>query len=132
MIYFDDYCYQSPMSPMTFILTTYYLIKPCFPFPFTRLFVFTMYENLRKWENRFKVLIKNLLFSKINVIYCINISEISGELLCKNMISSHMKITLLFSHMKRSPFPWLHYNSSLLQPKTVSVKYFGFALVFTW
>ena len=54
-----------------------------------------------------------MLFSKINIIYClINISEILAELLCKNMISSHMKIRLLFSHVKRSPLTWLHHNSS--------------------
>ena len=36
----------------------------------------------------------------------------------------------LFSHVKISPFIWLHNKSRLSEEKTVSVKWFGISLVF--
>ena len=50
------------------------------------------------------------IFRMNNNGYCYtNISEIPGELLPKNKISSHVKITCyLPSHVKRSLLLWLH------------------------
>ena len=50
------------------------------------------------------------------MLYHMNTSEISGELLHINMISPHVKITIyftgeknmLFSQVKNFPFLWLH------------------------
>ena len=53
--------------------------------------------------------------------YYINTNEIPAELSRENMISSHVKISLLL---------WLHNKSRLSQEKTVSVKWFGISLVF--
>ena len=54
-----------------------------------------------------KTLIYILIF-----IYYINTSEIPSELLYENFISSQVKITLS-SHVKRSPWLWLHNNLHL-------------------
>ena len=54
-------------------------------------------------------------------IYYINTNEIPCELSRENMISSHVKISMLL---------WLHNKSHLSQEKTVSVKWFGISLVF--
>ena len=53
--------------------------------------------------------------------YYINTNEIQGELSCKNLISSHVKI---------SPLLWLHNKSHLSHQKTIKVKWFGISLVF--
>ena len=57
-----------------------------------------------------------------NPFYYINTNEIPGELSHENLISSHVKITLLSSHVKISPLLWLHNKSHLSQEKTVSEK----------
>ena len=53
--------------------------------------------------------------------YYINTNEIPGELLRKNLISSHVNI---------SPLLWLHNKSHLSRQKTIKVKWFGSSLVF--
>ena len=60
-------------------------------------------------------------FIKIISIYYINTNEIPGELSCKNLISSHVKI---------SPLLWLHHKSRFSHRKTIKMKWFGISLVF--
>ena len=54
-------------------------------------------------------------------LYYINTNEIPDELSWENMISSHVKISLLL---------WLHNKSHLSHQKTIKVKWFGISLVF--
>ena len=69
---------------------------------------------------------------KINNYYYRNINEIPSELLRKNLVSSHVKITRYrSSHVKISPLLWLHNKSRLSHQKTTKVKWFGSSLVFT-
>ena len=65
----------------------------------------------------------NILCSRntASTIYYINTNEIQGELLCKNLVSSHVKI---------SPLLWQHNKSCLSHQKTIKVKWFGSSLVF--
>ena len=56
-----------------------------------------------------------------NLFYYINAHEMPGELSRENLISSHVKI---------SPFLWLHNKSRLSHQKTIKVKWFGISLVF--
>ena len=63
----------------------------------------------------------SLLGQVISSIFYINTNEIPGELLCENLISSHVKI---------SPLLWLHNKLCLSQQKTIKVKWFGMSLVF--
>ena len=63
----------------------------------------------------------NILRSRNSTIYYINTNEIPGELLRKNLVSSHVKI---------SPLLWQHNKSHLSHQKTIKVKWFGSSLVF--
>ena len=74
-----------------------------------------------------------LFFSSILCIisfYYINTNEIPGELLHKNLISSHVKITCYLHNVKISPLLWLHNKWRLSHKKTIKVKRFGSSLVF--
>ena len=62
--------------------------------------------------------------------YILNTNEIPGELLCENLVSSHVKNNMLSSHVKISPLLWLHNKSHLSHQKTIKVKWFGSSLVF--
>ena len=53
--------------------------------------------------------------------YYISTNEIPGELSCKNLISSHLKISLLL---------WLNNKSHLSHQETIKVIWFGISLVF--
>ena len=53
--------------------------------------------------------------------YYINTNEIPGEFSRENLISSHVKI---------SPFLWLHDKSRLAHQKSIKVKWFDISLVF--
>ena len=59
--------------------------------------------------------------TKNKAIYYINTNEIPGELSRENLISSHVKISLLL---------WLHNKSRLSHQKPIKVKWFGISLVF--
>ena len=80
-------------------------------------------------SNKVYTLLSILL--KIYSSYYANESDISGELLHKNILSSHLKITCC-SHVKRSPLLWLDNNSHLLQQKTLEVNLFGISLAIIW
>ena len=48
------------------------------------------------------------------------------------MISSHPKMTMLSSHVKRSPLLWLHNKLGLSQKQTMKMTRFGISLVFIY
>ena len=84
----------------------------------------TLYNNCL-YQNNDGSLVKGKnkvqISNGIITTYYINTNEIPGELLCKNLISSQVKI---------SPLLWLHNKSHLSHQKTIKVKWFGSSLVF--